>query len=853
MCPRSHSSFVFASVVLAALLSTSCGDETPTSGDAGTAVDSGGTTFDISQLDTGIADAGPGDTTPDAEPDALDPADDGAEPDTGDDTTLNCPGGPGCPCDKAIDCDIALCITTQTGKRCAQPCVETCPNGFDCKVVGSGANDKITVCVPSHLLLCNPCDTSKDCTSLGVDDAACVSYGNNGGFCGAACKVAGDCPEGYDCKPGFSVEGGPVKQCVRQPDGDDVIPGTCTCSDLAVSQQLSTLCKAPFQLPDGPVTCTGKRTCGVDGLSDCVVSPPAKELCNALDDDCDGQTDDNACDDGNGCTTDSCTPGKGSKSCAHADLDGVPCDADGNACTIGDTCTQGVCQPGKAKNCDDGNPCSEDSCLLASGCTHTDDNGLPCDDENPCTLGDACKDSLCKAGVPKTCTANGPCVLALCDVKTGKCDYLDSAAGIPCDDGNKCTGPDVCTDGFCKSQVLNCDDKNACTNDGCDPLKGCTHTATTNPCDDGNKCTLGDVCKQASCVGVPLDVKVKCDDGNPCTTDSCKPATGCHHAANAAPCDDGNPCSKGDACKETKCLPGTNVCTCSSDANCVAKEDGNACNGTLFCDKSAFPYTCQVNPKTVITCDKGKDSACAKNTCQAKDGSCAMVNAKDGAPCDADGDACTVSDACKIGSCVVGTKKGCDDGNPCTIDACDTKTGQCTTTAASGACDDGDACTDGDTCVAGKCTAGKNKACDDKNPCTVDSCDVAKGCAYKVDAAHTQGCYTGKPGTKDKGTCVGGKQTCSAEGKLSDCKGQVVPAPVEACDGKDDDCDGSVDESCGVVAVRWTVAPLSLKGGAGKLAIRGHGGRALGGLATGGKQTINWWLLRWLEATAGKK
>jgi hypothetical protein len=48
----------------------------------------------------------------------------------------------------------------------------------------------------------------------------------------------------------------------------------------------------------------------------------------------------------------------------------------------------------------------------------------------------------------------------------------------------------------------------------------------------------------------------------------------------------------------------------------------------------------------------------------------------------------------------------CDDGNPCTADACDPATG-CTFSAAGAdgtSCDDGDACTDNDVCGGGACS-----------------------------------------------------------------------------------------------------------------------------------------------------
>jgi hypothetical protein len=51
---------------------------------------------------------------------------------------------------------------------------------------------------------------------------------------------------------------------------------------------------------------------------------------------------DSACDDGNLCTHDACSPG----GCRHfAASDGAACD-DGNACTVGDACLAGTCVPG---------------------------------------------------------------------------------------------------------------------------------------------------------------------------------------------------------------------------------------------------------------------------------------------------------------------------------------------------------------------------------------------------------------------------------------------------------------------------------------------------------------------------
>jgi subtilisin-like proprotein convertase family protein len=90
------------------------------------------------------------------------------------------------------------------------------------------------------------------------------------------------------------------------------------------------------------------------------------------------------CNDNNPCTDDSCDPASG---CVHTP-NASTCN-DGNLCTTGDICTGGTCV-GTPVNCDDGNVCTDDACIAATGlCGHTNNTG-PCDDGNPCTTGDTC-------------------------------------------------------------------------------------------------------------------------------------------------------------------------------------------------------------------------------------------------------------------------------------------------------------------------------------------------------------------------------------------------------------------------------------------------------------------------------
>jgi hypothetical protein len=70
----------------------------------------------------------------------------------------------------------------------------------------------------------------------------------------------------------------------------------------------------------------------------------------------------------------------------------------------------------------------------------------------------------------------------------------------------------------------------------------------------------------------------------------------------------------------------------------------------------------------------------------------------------------------------------CEDGNPCTDDACNGTA--CAFTNNTASCDDGDGCTDGDICTGGACVPGAGVDCDDGDLCTDDWCDAMNGCQH---------------------------------------------------------------------------------------------------------------------------
>jgi hypothetical protein len=640
--------------------------------------------------------------------------------------------------------------------------------------VPSAGGDIGSVCVPRFLHLCEPCSASKDCESLGLKDSACVDQGPLGKFCSVSCAGEGDCPADYACAQVPTAEGGALKQCVKNPDAQQKPYGVCGCTAAAVQKKLSTACYVEVKDAEGKTTskCTGVRTCTGAGLSTCAAPKAKAEVCNGQDDDCDGQTDEASCDDGKACTQDSCA---GVDGCKYKLLDGEPCDADGSVCTEGDACQAGGCLAGVKKDCDDKNPCTTDSCDIAKGCTQVADDGKPCEDDNPCTLGDVCQTGQCEPGAPKVCATPDGCTTAKCSLQSGTCKYGEAPAKTPCDDGLPCTAQDACSGGSCQGQPKVCDDANPCTEDYCDSKQGCAvKPQGALPCDDGNACTGPDLCEAGGCSG-----KSKaCDDNNLCTADSCDPSSGCSHLPVSAACDDGNPCTQGDGCAQGQCVAGASTCACQKDSDCP--DDGDLCNGVLVCDKSGGPGSnaCKVKAGSAVACDTAGDSACAKVQCQPKTGQCTQVAAANGSPCD-DGSACTSADTCAAGSCLSSKAVDCDDNNPCTADSCAPQQGCQHVATQAQACDaDGSVCTAGDQCQAGVCVKGKAQICDDANPCTDDSCDAAKGCQAVATAG---ACDDGNPCTQgdacSQGTCTAGKSVCGCE-KDADC-----PNDGDLCNG----------------------------------------------------------------------
>ena len=174
--------------------------------------------------------------------------------------------------------------------------------------------------------------------------------------------------------------------------------------------------------------------------------------------------------------------------------------------------------------------------------------GTACDDGFFCTLSDACTPTAGCKGTAKVCDDGNPCTKDSCAGKDGSCyAVLDYGA---CDDGDACTVKTSCNNGKCgEGATADCNDANPCTADSCAPATGCAHTPVAALCSD--VCHPNAVCQVGVCVlGGALD----CDDANSCTADSCTSASGCIHSDSPLPCNVG-PCTTG-VCNSGVCTKG---------------------------------------------------------------------------------------------------------------------------------------------------------------------------------------------------------------------------------------------------------------------------------------------------------
>ena len=528
-----------------------CGDGSPVEGVSDIAVDIG-------------SPGGVGDVAPDvAASDDLGPAD-AADADAAPIDVPPQTGAVGDPCETGGDCFSGFCVQSHEGQVCTATCDVPCPEGWTCEQYLGGGSDLVYVCLPRFPTLCFPCRDSDECAANGLAGGArCVPDGADGAFCGGDCAEV-ECPQGYACLDAVDVEGQTSAQCVPAAGKQ------CACSPAAAKQAATTDCSRS----NAWGTCPGTRTCTSEGPLDVCTAPlPEAETCDgAVDDDCDGETDEG---DAVGCEV----------WYADVDADGAGDPAD----------TRCLCAPGEpwtaaaGDDCDDAAPAvhpgAEEACdgvdddcdgETDEGFEDLDEDGTPdCVDED--TDGDGQPNLTDCAPLDPEIHAGA---VEACDGVDNNCNQITDE-GFPDPDGDgvaSCVDPDDDGDGA--------DDP-----DDCAPLDPAIHPGAVETCngvdddcdgatDEGDLDSDGD--GLADCVDLDDD-----DDGTPDLGD-CAPLDDTVHPGAGEACNGAD-----DNCNQLS-DEGWPDADADGAANCVdADDDGDGVDDPDDCaplDPAVHPF-----------------------------------------------------------------------------------------------------------------------------------------------------------------------------------------------------------------------------------------------------------------------
>ncbi|HVV15681.1 MAG TPA: MopE-related protein [Polyangia bacterium] len=415
-----------------------------------------------------------------------------------------------------------------------------------------------------------------------------------GGPCG--CAVPPDICNGLDDNCDGAIDNGNYPTGPVGTKCNNGLKGACNRDGLLIcsASGTDTVCSAPVITPQSEVcngiddNCDGQvdegtlpgvgEKCG-NGLGACqagtivckagklvcnVTSMPQPEVCNGIDDDCDGIVDDgNFPQTGTPCLCPGLSQSQvGVGICQAGKLKCMG--ALGFVCTGCVLPTGGEVCNGKDNNCDGkvdttgncpgGYGCKDGQCTLQCG-----------GGEFPCPLGYKCLNNYC---IPQRCANVPPCPDGQhCDESTGSC--VDNCSGV------SCRSPAVCMNGVC----VDCDQL------GCAADRKCVAgVCIVDKCKNVT-CGANQYCQDGACQDLCLPGK--CSDTQTCVAGECKDSP----CANMF-CGNGTYCDpKAAACLPDRCL----AIQCGAGQRCVSAKATQAAT-----DPAVNP--CETDPCATMQC-----------------------------------------------------------------------------------------------------------------------------------------------------------------------------------------------------------------------------------------------------------